>query len=65
MHDETETEHVTDRIVFGFHIFDVDDFRSDVARSTTSNEKILVNLRKLSETEVSNDQIPTILRPEN
>ena len=65
MEDESQTEHITDWFVLCFHVFDVDNFRSDVSGSTTSNEKILISIREFSKTEVSNYQVATSLLPED
>ena len=45
--DESETEHVTDWFVFGFHVFDVDNFRGHVAGGAATHEEVLLGLREL------------------
>ena len=45
--DEPQTENIANGVVFGFHVFDVDDFRSHVAWSSTPNEEVLFGIREL------------------
>lgn len=53
--DETQAEHVTDGVIFGLHVLDIDDFRSHISRSTTSDEEILFSVGELCKSEISND----------
>ncbi len=55
--DKTQTEQVTDRVVFGFHVLDIDDFWSNVAWGSASDEEILANVGEFGETEVSDNAI--------
>lgn len=61
MEDEAQTEHVTDWIVFGFHVFNVDDFRGDVSWSTASDEKILFSVCEFGQSVIGNHAIEGIL----
>ena len=65
MKDETQTEHVANRVIFSLHIFDVDHLRSNVARCAASHEQIFFSIWKLGKTKVSNDQLTTPRIPEN
>lgn len=42
MEDEPQTEDIADWFILGFHIFDVDNFRSNVARCAASDKEILL-----------------------
>lgn len=60
MEDEAQTEHVTYGIVLGFHVLNVNYFRSNVSWSTTSDEKIFFSVCKFCQSIISNDTIEGI-----
>ena len=41
MEDQSKAEHVADWLLFGAHVLDVDDLRSDVAWCAASHEEVL------------------------
>lgn len=42
MEDKTQTENVTNRLILGLHIFDIDDLRSHIAWCAASDKQILI-----------------------
>ena len=58
--DKPKTEDVANRLILGFHIFDVDDLRGDKARSTTSGEKVHFSVREFGESKIGNNTIESI-----
>jgi hypothetical protein len=64
MKDETQTKYVTNRIIFSLHVFDIDHFRSYIPRRTTSNKQVLLSIRELSKTKISNHTLKTAFSSE-
>jgi len=54
---QAQAEHIANWLILGLHVFDVDNLRGNVARSSTSYEQILLSITKLSQPKVSNDQV--------
>jgi hypothetical protein len=65
MEDEAKTEDIANGIIFGFHIFDVDYFRSNISWSPTTNEEVLLSLSKLSQSKICDDTLPAAFGPED
>ena len=63
--DETQAEKVTNWIVFGLHIFDVDDLGSHITGSTTSHKQVFLGIGELCETEVSDYAVTAAWSSEN
>ena len=42
MEDNSQRKHITDFVVFGRFVLEINNFRGDVARSPTTDEQILV-----------------------
>jgi hypothetical protein len=61
MEDQTQTEDIADWIIFSFHVFNINDFWSNIPWSSASYEQILRSFSKLSQTEVCNDALPACL----
>jgi len=55
MEYQAQAEHIANGIILSLHIFDVDYFRSHIARGTAPNEKILISVCELGQTEISYD----------
>ena len=64
MEDESQAENIADGVVFGLHIFDVDDLGSHVPRGSAAHKQIFLGVRKLSQSEIGNHALPTPLPPE-
>ena len=66
MENEAQAEHVTDGVILGLHVLDVDDLRSDVPRCTTPHKEVFVGIAEFSQAEVGNDALsPAIVGSED
>lgn len=61
MENQAQTKHVTNGIVFSFHVLNVDNFRGDIPWSTTSDKKIFFSIAKFSQSIIGNNAIEGIL----
>lgn len=65
MKNEPKTEDIANRVVFSLHIFNVDDFRSDISWRTAANKEIFLSLRKFCKSKVCNNALPVALSSED
>jgi len=59
--DQSQTENIADGVILCLHIFDVDDFRSNVAGCAASDEEIFLCICELGKSKVSNDAFLGVL----
>lgn len=62
--DDSHTEDVADRVVFGSEVLEVDDFWSDVPRGSASDEQILLFVAESGQSEVCHHavELPLFLK---
>lgn len=60
MEDDSSWEDVADGVTLGIHVPDVDDLGSNEARSSTSNEEILLFFSIGGQAEVTDGKVPGI-----
>jgi hypothetical protein len=65
MKDKSKTKDIADGVVFCLHVFNVDNLRSNIARSSTSHEEVLISFSKLSKTKICYNAFPRILCAED
>lgn len=63
MEDDSHAEQIANGLVFCFEIFEIDHFRSHIARSSTANEHIVL-IGLLGEAEVGDDTVEVSLLPQ-
>ena len=58
-------EDIANRLTFGRHIFDINDFRCNKARSTTSNKKVFLFVSMSSKAKIADCQIIRFISPKD
>lgn len=65
MEDDSDTEKIANRVILGLEVFKVDDFRRNIAWSTTPDKEVLFFIAVSSKAKVSNDTIVVIFFPQD
>jgi hypothetical protein len=64
MENKASRKHIADGITLGFKVFDIDNFRSNVARRATPHKQILLLIGPSSQPKIGNDNLIVIVIPE-
>lgn len=65
MEDESQAKDIANGVVFGTHVFDIDDLRGHIPWCSASNEQVLRLVRELCQAEIGYHAVPIPLLSEN